>query len=49
MFKSEEQRSVLNNIKMFYEAWEKAIKLFDDYSEILCKVKHASSHGNGLK
>ena len=33
-FKSEEQKSALENIKLLYESWQAAIKLFNEYYSI---------------
>ena len=37
-YKSEEQKSALENIKLFYESREAIIKLFSDYSSIVPKA-----------
>ena len=39
-YKSENQKCVIKNIKRLYEAREKMIKLFDDYSRIVSKAKY---------
>ena len=39
MNKSEEQKSALENIKLFYESLEVVIKLLNDYSSIISKAK----------
>ena len=48
-YKSEEQKSVLGNIKFLYESREDVIKLFNDYSSIISEAKYKSIHGDGLK
>ena len=48
-YKSEEQKSTMNKIKVFYKAREKIIKLFDDYTTILSKTKNETKHVKGLK
>ena len=45
---SEDQKSVIDNVKKIYEALEKVIKLFDDYPTIVSKAKFKAKHG-GLK
>ena len=47
--KSEEQKSTMNRIKVFYKAREKIIKLFDDYTTILCKTKYETKRVEGFK
>ena len=47
--KSEEQKSIINNLKTFHKTKKKVIKLFDDYTTILSKVKYEAKHGKGLK
>ena len=37
--KSEEQKNAMNNLKVFYKAGEKVIKLFDDYTAIFTNAK----------
>ena len=34
---------------MFYNAREKVIKLFDDYTTTVSKAKYEAKHGKGLK
>ena len=34
---------------MFYNAREKVIKLFDDYTTTVSKAKYETKHGKGLK
>ena len=41
-YKSEKQESVLQNIKLLYEAPEAVIKLFDDYSLIAFEAKYTA-------
>ena len=38
-FKSKEGKSTLENIELLYESWQAVIKLFNDYSAILSKLK----------
>ena len=47
--KSEDQKSVINNIKTLYESQEKVIRLFNDYSRIVTEAKYRTKHGEGLK
>ena len=47
--KSEEQKSIINNLKTFHKTKKKVMKLFDDYTTILSKVKYEAKHGKGLK
>ena len=39
-FKSEEQKSALENIKLLYESRHTVIKLFNEYSLIASEAKH---------
>ena len=39
----------MNRIKVFYKAREKIIKLFDDYTTILCKTKYETKRVKGFK
>ena len=39
-FKSEEQKSALENIKLLYESRQTVIKLFNEYSLIASEAKH---------
>ena len=48
-YKSEEQKSALENIKLFYEPREAVIKSFNDSSSIVSETKYKSLHGEGLK
>ena len=48
-FKSKEQISALENIKLIYESGQAVIKLFNDYSSIECETKHKAKQGKGLK
>ena len=48
-FKSKEQKSALENIKLLYESRKAVIKLFNDYSSIVFEAKYKSIHGEGLK
>ena len=47
--KSEEQISVINNIKTLYESREKVIKLFDDYSRLVSEAKHKAKYWKVIK
>ena len=47
--KSENQKSVINDIKKLYESRERIIRLFDHYSRILSEVKYKTNYGEGLK
>ena len=38
--KSKEQKNAIHNIKMPYEARDKAIKLYDDYSSMVFEAKN---------
>ena len=40
---------LLKNIKLLYKSREAVIKLFNDYSSIVCEAKHKGKHGEGLK
>ena len=42
--KLEEQEIALQNIDMLYNAQEKVIKLFDDYSTIASETKYKTIH-----
>ena len=44
-----EQKSTIKNIKTLYGSWEKALKLFDDYTKIVFMAKHRSIHGERCK
>ena len=48
-FKSEEQKSALEEIKLLYKSRQAAIKLFNDYSSIISDTKHKTKYGEGLK
>ena len=39
-FKSEEQKSALENIKLLYESWQAAIKLFNEYYSLESEAKY---------
>ena len=47
--KLEKQKSLINNLKMFYNARGKVIKLFHDCSIIVFRVKYEAKHETGLK
>ena len=48
-FKSEEQKSSLENIKLLYKSREDVIKLFNDYSSVVSEDKHKAKYGEGPK
>ena len=48
-FKSKEQKSALQNIKLIYELRQAVIKLFNDYSSIASEPKRKPKRGKGLK
>ena len=39
----------MNNLKVFYKAGEKVIKLFDDYTAIFTNAKQEAKYGKELK
>ena len=43
-FKSKEQKSALENIKLLYVSRQAVIKLFNDYSSIASDAKHKVKH-----
>ena len=47
--KSEEQKSVLQNIKLFYKSQEDVTRLFNDYSSIVSEAIPEEKYGQGLK
>ena len=48
-FKSEEQKSGLQNIKLLCESRQAVIKLFNKYSAITSEAKYKTEYGKGLK
>ena len=44
-YKSEEQKSALENIILLYESREAVIVLFNDYSSIASEAKYKTIHG----
>ena len=48
-YKSEEQKSAIKNIRIFYKAQQKVIDLYNDYSKIISKAKFKETHKEGLK
>ena len=46
-FKSKEQQSALENIKLNYESREAVIKLFIDYSSVVFEAKYKTTIGEG--
>ena len=49
MHKSEVQKNTKNNLKIFYNAKEKVIPLFDDHTTIVSKANHEAKNGKRLK
>ena len=47
--KSEEQKSVLQNIKLLYKWQEDVTRLFNDYSSIVSEAIPEEKYGQGLK
>ena len=47
-YKSEEQKSALENIKLLYKSLEAIVKLFNDYPSITQEAKYKTIHGKGL-
>ena len=47
-FKSDKQKSALENIKLLHKSQEAFIKLFNDYSSIAPKAKYKTIHGKGI-
>ena len=47
--KSEVQKNTKNNLKIFYNAKEKVIPLFDDHTTIVSKANHEAKNGKRLK
>ena len=47
--KSEEQKSVLQNIKLLYKSQEDVTRLFNDYSSIVSEAIPEEKYGQGLK
>ena len=48
-FKSEEQKNAKQNTEMLYNARDKVVKLFDDYSTIALEAKYKTIHGERIK
>ena len=48
-FKSEEQESLLGNIKLLFESRQTVIKLFNKYSSIVSEAKYKTKYAEGLK
>ena len=46
-YQSEEQKMILENVKLIYESRESVIKLFNDYSPIVSGAKCKTIHGKG--
>ena len=47
--KSEEKKSVLQNIKLLYKSQEDVTRLFNDYSSIVSEAIPEEKYGQGLK
>ena len=47
--KSEEQKSVLQNIKLLYKSQEDVTRLFNDYLSIVSEAIPEEKYGQGLK
>ena len=48
-YKSEEQKGTLENLEILYEAREKVIKFFDDYTTNASKTKMKQNMGKDSK
>ena len=48
-FKSEEQKSTLQNIKLLYKSRQTFIKLFNECSSIASEAKYKTKYGEDLK
>ena len=44
-----EQKSIIKDLKIFYNAKQKCIKLFDGYNTIVSKATYDAKHINGLQ
>ena len=42
------QKPAMRNVELFYEAREKVINLFDDYTKIVSKAKYKEENGMGF-
>ena len=47
--KLEVQKNTKNNLKIFYNAKEKVVPLFDDHTTIVSKANHEAKNGKRLK
>ena len=47
-YKSEEQKSAVENKKFLCESWKADIKLFNDYSSIVSEAKYKAINGKGI-
>ena len=47
-FKSKEQESALENIKLLYKSRQAVIKLFNEYSLITSEAKYKTKNAEGL-
>ena len=48
-YKSDKQKSALNNTEMLYKSREAVIEFFDDYSSMVCEAKHEVTKEERLK
>ena len=48
-YRSKEQKNMLYNIEMLYNARNEAIKLYDDYSLMMSDAKYRATEGTGRK
>ena len=48
-FQSEQQKSVLENIKLFYESRQAVVKLFNECSSIASEAKYKTKYGEGFE
>ena len=48
-FKSEQQKSALENVKLLYKSRQVVFKFFNEYSLIASESKHKAKYGEGLK
>ena len=47
--KTRRNASIIDNIKILYNAREKAFKLFNDYAELMTDPKRCLHQGKGIK
>ena len=48
-FKSEEQKSALQNIKLLYKSRQAVIKLFNEYTSVASEANYKTKYGEALK